>query len=183
MQKAVHEIDAAATAGKLSEPVADRESRQHLPYINAVIKEALRLHPAVGMMLERLVPAGGATICGKHISGGTIVGINPWAVHYDPDVFPEPEKFEPERWLKGSMNEAHLAAMERSFFAFGAGSRICMGRNLSMIEMRKIVPELLRRFTFQLESADAEWEVHTAWFTPQKMPMCTVKRRLNAIYR
>lgn len=177
MQRAVEEIDAAWTDGKLSDPITDREARAHLPYMNAAIKEALRMHPAVGMLLERVVPVGGAIICGKQIPSGTIVGINPWVVHYDPEVFPEPETFRPERWLKEVNSEAHFTLMERSFFAFGAGSRVCLGRHLSMIEMRKIVPQLLRKFEIRLQDSEAEWHVHTAWFTPQKMPSCTMTKR------
>lgn len=177
MTKAVTEIDAAAKAGHLSDPITDRESRTHLPYINACIKEALRMHSAVGMLLERHVPPHGAVICGKQILGGTIVGINPWVVSYDLAVFPEPESFEPERWLVEDKEK--LAMMERSFFTFGAGSRICMGRQLSLIEMRKIVPRILREFELGFEREDEVWEVSTAWFTPQKMPEVTMRRRVD----
>lgn len=143
LSAAVAEIDAAAAVDKLSYPLTGRKSRLHLPYVNACIKEALRLHPAVGMLLERHVPLGGAEICGRHIPGGTIVGINPWVVCRDPAVFDQPDDFVPERWIvdegAGEKAKERLVAMERSAaFVFGAGSRVCMGRMLSWIEMRKV---------------------------------------------
>jgi len=118
MEKLRNEIDNAAAAGKLSESITDKEARTELPYLNAVIKEALRLHPSVGLLYERHVPPAGATICGRHIPGNAIVGISPWVLQHDPNVFPDPERFEPERWLESDTNKEHLAAMEKSFFAF-----------------------------------------------------------------
>jgi cytochrome P450 len=173
MQKLQAEIDNAADTGKISKPISDKEARA-LPYLNAVIKEAMRLHSSVGLLLERHVPAGGATICGKFIPGGTIVGINPWVLQHDPTVYPAPHDFNPERWLEATPE--HLAAMEKSFFAFGAGNRVCIGKNISYIEMRKIIPELVRGFDVSLPEG-VEWEVKNMWFTQQSMPKCVLKRR------
>lgn len=176
MRKIQAEIDEAARAGKLSNPIQDKETRNELPYVNAVLKEAMRIHPSVGLLLERHVPPGGTTLCGKHIPGGTIVGINPWTLHFDPNVFPNPESFEPERWLETGKNADELAHMEKSFFPFGGGSRPCIGRHISLIEMRKIVPQLLREFDITIEG-DKEWTVHNSWFTQQQMPPCRLVAR------
>ncbi len=134
MAKLQNEIDDADKAGKLSSMIQDEEARKELPYLNAVLKEAMRLHPSVGLLFERHVPQGGANICGHFIPGGTIVGINPWVLQHDPEVFPDPEAFEPERWMLDSEKDKEkLANMEKHFFSFGAGSRVCIGRNISMI--------------------------------------------------
>lgn len=73
---------------------------QNLPYLQAVIKESLRLCPPVGMLLERQVPPGGLEIEGFHFREGEVVGMNPWTVGRNPAVFADPEKFRPERWLE-----------------------------------------------------------------------------------
>ena len=69
--------------------------------------------------------------------------------------------------------------MEKHFFSFGAGSRVCIGRNISMIEMRKIIPLLVREFDMSIED-DKEWTVKNVWFTQQTMPPVLLKRRQKA---
>lgn len=66
-----------------------------------MIKEAGRLHPAKGLPLERVVPEGGATICGEFMRQGTVVGINAWVSHRDKGVFGgDAEEWRPERWVE-----------------------------------------------------------------------------------
>ncbi|KAL6232759.1 hypothetical protein BDW75DRAFT_242661 [Aspergillus navahoensis] len=132
MKKVVGEIDAADSAGHLSSPISYKESMEHLPNLAAVIKEAMRLHPSVGLILERHVREGGVTVYERHILAGTTVGINAWALHHDEKVFPDPKAFIPERWLESTL--ANLKEMKQSFFAFGAGSRTCVGKNISLIK-------------------------------------------------
>ena len=90
--------------------------------------------------------------------GGTVVGINLWVLQHDPDVIPDPEKFEPERWLEYANSKEKPAEQEKRFFSFGAGSRVCIGRGISQIEMRKNIPLLVREFDMSLEG-DGKWKV------------------------
>ena len=119
-------------------------SVKDLPYLSAVVKEGLRCHPATGLLLERIVPAQGINICGKFIPGGTIVGCNAWTVHRDNLFGPHPEQFRPKRWLEASVEQKRL--MENALLTFGAGSHTCIGKNISLLEMYKLVPALLMRF-------------------------------------
>jgi cytochrome P450 len=81
-----------------------------------VIKEALRLHPGVAFPLERIVPEGGATLCGKFIPGGTVVGMNAWVLHRDQRVFgSDADVFRPERWLEAEPDRLKL--MEQTFLS------------------------------------------------------------------
>lgn len=160
--KLVAEIDEAQRQGKLGYPISYKESTTHLPYTQAVIKEAMRLHPSVGLLLERYVPPGGIEICNQHIPAGTVVGVNPWVVHRDPVVFPDPEVFLPERWIESEADK--LKEMEAGFFNFGAGSRTCLGKNMSTMEMSKVVPQLLRDYSVSLADPGKEWVVRNAWW-------------------
>lgn len=91
----------------------------------------LRLHPAVGLSLPRVVPPEGFEVCGKYIPGGSVVGANAWVIHRNEEVYGEDvEEFRPERWLQDNVSDMH-----RYFLAFGAGSRTCIGRNISWMEM------------------------------------------------
>ncbi|KAL9109587.1 MAG: hypothetical protein Q9227_005767 [Pyrenula ochraceoflavens] len=195
MDKVVSEIDAADKDGKLSPIITYKESTDHLPYVGAAIKEGMRLHSSVGLIMERHVPREGAVICGKHIPGGTIVGINPWVsipfalsrhltlanlpmqvLNYDETLFPSPESFDPSRWLTAS--EEHLREMDTAWqLIFGGGSRVCIGRNISTIEIYKVIPQLLKTFTLELEKPEQEWHVRDHWFTQQEGLICRLTKR------
>lgn len=175
MVKVQAEIDSATDDQKLSNPVSYQESVTHLPYLGAVLKEAMRLHPSVGLILEREVPKEGASICGKHIPSGTIVGINAWVLHRNGQIFPDPNSFIPERWLENPPQT--LKEMEQSFFTFGSGSRTCIGKNISLMEMHKIIPQLLREFEIRLHSPEKEWRTLNVWFVQQEELICDFVRR------
>ena len=174
-EKLIAEIDALDAEGKLSDPIAFGESNQ-MPYLQACMREAMRLHPAVGMLLERFVPAGGVTIAGKYLSAGTIVGANPWVVARDKGVYgDDTDVFRPERWLEAGASQLKL--MERNYLAFGAGSRTCLGKNISLLEMNKLVPQILRNFEVELAHPEVDWQIADYWFVKQTGLICRVRRR------
>ncbi|KAH6642759.1 pisatin demethylase [Boeremia exigua] len=142
------------------------EQSRDLPYLSSVIKEALRIHPAVGLPLERIVPAGGISVCDTFIPGGTIIGCSAWVVHKDQRVFGEDaDQWRPERWLEGGAEKQSL--MNSMLFSFGAGSRTCIGKNISLLEMHKLVPTLLKTFKLELVGSEQSWTLHNAWFVKQ----------------
>lgn len=107
----------AEQKGELSDPPSFAET-QKLPYLQAVLKECLRVHPTVGLPLWREVTAGGATIAGKSFPAGTNVGINSWVAHRNRDVWgPDADDFRPERWIESS--EDQLREMNAMFMLFG----------------------------------------------------------------
>jgi cytochrome P450 len=122
-----------------------------LPFLSAVIKEALRCHPAAGLLLERVVPPQGLELCGERLPGGTIVGCNAWVIHQDAKIFgADADRFRPDRWIEASPE--HKRVMENSLFSFGAGARTCIGKNISYLEMYKLVPAILQRFEVSCKS-------------------------------
>jgi cytochrome P450 len=98
-----------------------------LPYLDAIVKEGLRCFPPIPMSFPRFVPQGGSAIEGYFIPGGTIVSCQPYTIHKDPNVFPRPLEFQPERWLDKEDAQA-LVERNRWFFAFGVGGRGCLGK-------------------------------------------------------
>ncbi|KEF54719.1 uncharacterized protein A1O9_09161 [Exophiala aquamarina CBS 119918] len=136
-----------------------------IPYLGAVIKESLRIHPAAGLPLERVVPEGGATISGHYIPAGTIVGCSAWTIHRDRKIFGDDvDAFRPERWLE---HPVKAAEMNQVLFSFGAGARTCAGKNISYLEMYKLVPAMLRTFDLQLAYPEREWHLDNRWFVKQ----------------
>ena len=152
LRKARQEVDDATSAGKLSDFITYNEVIAHLPYVCASIKEGMRLHPSVGQLLERLVPSGGATICGRFYPEGTVVGVNAWASHRHPDFFQDPGDFIPERWLESSQTQ--LKEMERAIFYFGGGSRTCIGKNMALSSIHKLLARFLREMDVKLHNPD-----------------------------
>ncbi|CAK7266343.1 hypothetical protein SEPCBS57363_002048 [Sporothrix epigloea] len=126
-----------------------------LPYLNAVLKEGLRLYASIPMSLPRHVPAGGRFIDGTWLPEGTIVSCQPYTMHrFDEDVFPNPDEFNPDRWL-GTDPELD-AEMNRRFFAFSTGGRGCLGKHLAIAEMKMLLQEVYQRFETVLGDTDGK---------------------------
>jgi cytochrome P450 len=115
-------IDEAAAAGKLSKNVTYQEALQ-LDYFQACLKEAMRLRPALGLPVERVVPEGGAEIDGIRYPGGTRLALSSWVLHRDKALFGhDADVFRPERWLE---DEEKARQMERHGFWVSGFYLIC----------------------------------------------------------
>ncbi|KDN64066.1 putative cytochrome P450 [Colletotrichum sublineola] len=125
--------------------VSDADCRK-LPYLQAVIKEGMRVHPPVTNMDPKRVPDGGDTVVldGRPVflPGGTNVSCAAWPLHLDKGIFGEDaELFRPERWLLET-DEKRLTAMHRVHeLMFGYGKYQCLGRPIAMMEIGKTVFE------------------------------------------
>jgi cytochrome P450 len=138
------EIDEGLHAGTLSNPPKWAEVHK-LPYLEAVLKESMRLLPIASWGLDRIVPAAGATISGKFIPGGTVVGCQIDAIHRDHAVYGKDSSvFRPERWIEA--DEEQRRRMDRAFLGFSAGKRICTGIHIAWLEMKKALPLILMNF-------------------------------------
>ncbi|CAI7588358.1 unnamed protein product [Penicillium manginii] len=156
-----------------------------LPYLDAVIREAMRVNPGIAMIFERVVPEEGFTLPdGQYLPAGTKIGINPAVTNKDYGVFGEDaDEFNPDRWFQGKdESNEHFEARSRRMkdtvdFVFGGGGRICMGRYLAMLEIKKLIATLYNVFDIQLVDSKHEWTYRNAWFVYQyDMPMI-IRRR------
>ena len=156
---------------------SDSESK---PYLRAVVYESTRLHPAVAMPLERYVPEGGLILPnGQYIPQGCIIGINPHTIGRNPLVYDDPEEFRPERWLPGPHEseddyQKQLLLMKNSDLTFGAGSRMCIGKNLALLQVYKIVATLVSCYNISLAHPDDEWTTHNSFFLCQQDVRVTI---------
>ncbi|OAP56096.1 hypothetical protein AYL99_09275 [Fonsecaea erecta] len=121
-----------------------------LPYLQAVIKESLRLTPPATINLPRYVPEGGRVVAGTYFPAKTIVGMSALPVHLNQENFgPDAAAFNPDRWISGS-GGITPDEMQRYWMPFGHGSRQCIGKNVAMMELIKLVGTLLLYFDVEL---------------------------------
>ena len=179
LARLMDELDSAS----LSSPVTWKEGQQ-LVYLDACVKEAMRVHPGVGLGLERVTPVEGLTLTdGTRLQGGTVVSMNAYVVHRNKDVFGvDADHYNPNRWLQGknesnSAFQARYNNMRRHDFTFGAGTRTCIGKNISLIEIYKVIPSLLLEFDIQLAEPHKEWHTKNSFFVFQTGLDCTLKKR------
>jgi cytochrome P450 len=119
-----------------------------LPYLDAVVNESLRCHNISRLPTSRLTPPSGMAICGKWIPGGVEVGVYGPVMHHRKEVFgKDVDVFRPERWLD---DEEKVRRMRNTLFSFGSGKYSCLGKNLSRLELLKVIPELIRTFEVSL---------------------------------
>ncbi|KAF4538553.1 Cytochrome p450 [Lasiodiplodia theobromae] len=119
----------------LADPEADPQT---MPYLSAVIKETLRISMANPTRLPRVVPPQGWNFDSTFIPPGTIVGLSPFTLHFNPQVFTSPYEFLPERWRNPTPE------MIRDHIPFGLGSRACIARNLATVELYLALREVVR---------------------------------------
>nr|CAD7200883.1 unnamed protein product [Timema douglasi] len=142
------EIDASlgVDGGKLT-----YETTQNIPYLDAVISETLRLYPPAAFVDRScvkpyVIPASGDNP-EVHLKKGDRLWVSVPGLHYDPDYFPEPDKFDPERFNED--NKDNITPF--TFVPFGVGPRTCLGKRFAQMQMRMCLCGLLSRYTLQLE--------------------------------
>jgi cytochrome P450 len=116
-----------------------------LPFTLQVVKETLRLYPPVYLMLPRRA-LHDLEIDGYLVAKGEIVLVSPYAMHHRADYFPEPDRFDPERFTP----RAEDALPPHAFMPFGAGPHSCLGEGFALMEAQFILATVVQRVTFAL---------------------------------
>ncbi|KAK9426646.1 putative Cytochrome P450 [Seiridium unicorne] len=121
----------------------DSTSALQLPYLQAVINEALRIHPSGAQGFPRISP--GTQIDGKWVPKGTEIYTCTWVVSHSPEYFEKPEEFIPERWTDPNYKDVKEASQP-----FSLGYRACIGRSFAILQMTLTLATIL--YTYDLES-------------------------------
>jgi cytochrome P450 len=119
------------------------EDVSRMPYTRAVVSESMRLYPPAWSIARRALSE--VDIGGYRITKGAIVIASPWIVHRDARWFPDPESFEPGRWLTEDPERPRTA-----YFPFGGGSRICIGERFAWMEASLLLATLASRWRLRL---------------------------------
>ena len=136
------------------EVVISYDKIKDLPFLRAVLDEGLRILPPTSAALPRRTPPEGAQVLGEWIPDNTTVCMTIYGTHRDPNVFLNPDEFQPQRW----MDPEERRRMEPYFIPFSAGARGCIGRNISYLEQIVMLASLVHRYDFALPNS--EWELY-----------------------
>ncbi|XP_054818187.1 cytochrome P450 CYP82D47-like [Prosopis cineraria] len=140
LKKAVHEVDTQVGGERL----ASESDIKNLPYLQAILKETLRLYPAAPLdVMHKSVDD--CTVAGYHIPTGTHLLTNLSKIHRDPRVYEDPLEFRPERFLSRH-KDVDLRGKHFELIPFGAGRRMCPGISFALLMMQLTLANLLQGF-------------------------------------
>ncbi|MDI1490376.1 MAG: hypothetical protein OHK93_001578 [Ramalina farinacea] len=126
---------------------------EQLPLLNGLVNESLRLAFGSTIRSPRVAPTESLQYKGLVIPPGSPISMSPYFVLTDPEIFPEPESFRPERWIEAAQKGQNL---NRYLVAFSRGSRNCLGMNLAYAELYMTIAAFVRRFDLEIFETTAE---------------------------
>ncbi|KAG5228496.1 geraniol hydroxylase [Salix suchowensis] len=146
MRKAQDELD--NVVGK--DNMVDESHIYKLSYLHAIMKETLRLHPVLPLLIPHC-PSETCTIGGYSVPKGSQIFINVWAVHRDPSIWENPIEFKPERFLDSKFD---YSGSDFNYFPFGSGRRICAGIAMAERMFLYFLATLLHSFDWKLPAGE-----------------------------
>jgi cytochrome P450 len=158
------EVVAAAPSGRLA-----LDALGDLTYLDAVIRETLRLNPVIPDVMRLLRRP--TEIAGRELPAGVAVAPNIYAAHRRPETWPDPERFLPERFLGKRPNPYE-------YFPFGGGMRRCLGMAFALLEMKVVLATLFARAEFALAPGYGVRVVrrNVTWGPSEGMPIVILRR-------
>lgn len=155
------EVRGTFGVGAFPQIVDDIETVDKLPYLDAVLKETMRVHSAIPGAEPRVTDKPyEVQINGKSVvvPTGTEISCQPYSMHRVELVFPNPDEWIPERWLQGEDEKfeeysERVQLMNKYLFAFGRGIRMCLGMNLAVTEMKLACANMYWRFQLSIDSS------------------------------
>lgn len=161
-------------------------SLSRLPYLNAVLQEAMRLCPTIPDGMRRIVPKGGAVVAGYFLPKDVVVSVPQWATYHSESNFRSPSSFLPERWLSESsqLSSPYRSDRKDGFNPFSLGPRNCPGRTLAFLEMRLILAKVLWSFDLA-KSVQADlpmWEKQDIYWFWVKQPTYVTLRKSSRLW-
>ena len=136
--------------------------------VRNVFREALRLYPPITFIPR--VALRDTELDGIAIKRGTMIMIAPWSIHRHELLWPNPDRFDPDRFA------GEREIIPGSYLPFGLGPRICVGAAFATIESALILARLIRRYDFEVESPDKVRPVARLTTKPARAIICRVRR-------
>ncbi|KAI4964814.1 hypothetical protein ZWY2020_059517, partial [Hordeum vulgare] len=167
LAKATEELDRVVGRGRW----VTEQDIPSLPYVEAIVKEAMRLHPVAPLLAPRLSREE-ASVGGYDIPAGTRVFVSVWSIGRDPALWDAPEEFTPERFLGSKMD---VKGQDFELLPFGSGRRMCPAHSLGLKVIQVSLANLLHGFAWRLpdgvSTAELGMEEIFGLTTPRKFPL------------
>ncbi|KAK5690382.1 hypothetical protein LTR97_012250 [Elasticomyces elasticus] len=162
LRKVQAEVDEVLGSGAETS-MADQIDRARLPYLHACVMEVLRWHATTPIPLPREVEAD-VEVRGYHIPKGTTVMTNVWTIQRDPDFYDEPERFEPERYMRHPLGIKDSAPSQhrKALYTFGFGRRECPGRDFFFQQMEVTMAQVIWALDF-VPTGELDTDVRTGF--------------------
>ena len=156
----------------------------NLPYIEAIVKETMRMHPVVPLLVPRCARED-CKVAGYDIQKGTRVIVNVWSIVRDPELWEKPEVFWPDRFMGKDID---FKGQDCKFLPFGAGRRMCPGYSLGLKVIQSSLANLLHGYRWKLPNdmkpEDLDMEEIFGLTTPRKISLVAIvePRLLRNLY-
>jgi len=147
------------------------ESLRDLEKTEGAVKEALRIHPPLFILLRAALED--CEILGYQVKKGNWVAVSPMVAHRDPDVFENPLEFDPDRYGPGREEDKRPFA----YIAFGGGRHKCMGNAFAILQIKTIMAVLLNRYDFELAGDPIETDFQGLVLGPKPPIRIRYRRR------
>ncbi|XP_022886217.1 cytochrome P450 71A1-like [Olea europaea var. sylvestris] len=145
-----------------------------LPYVEAIVKETMRLHPVAPMLVPRLARED-CKVAGYDIQKETQVLVNVWTIGRDPEIWENPDEFHPERFVGKNID---VKGQDFELLPFGSGRRMCPGYSLGLKVIESSLANLLHGYNWRLPEnmrpQDLNMEEIFGLSTPRKFPLVAV---------
>ncbi|VBB82151.1 Putative cytochrome P450 E-class, group I [Podospora comata] len=166
-------IELQEKEGGREERVVSWGQAKRLVYLQACLKEGLRMFAPVPMNLPRVVGPEGLEIGGRRFEKGSILSVNSWVMHFSDEIWGEDAgEFKPERWLREDAGE-----LDRWFMPWGYGYNSCPGQNIARLELSKIAATLVRDYDISQVNPEQEWKWQAFFTVVQHSWPCYIKAR------
>jgi sterol 14-demethylase len=147
------------------------QSLREVPVLESVIKEVLRLHPPLIILMRGVLRD--FQVVGHTVPAGKLVAISPAVSHHIPELFPEPARFDPERYMPGREEDTNTFA----WIPFGGGHHRCSGSAFALMQLKAITVSLLRDWEFELVDPPERYEPDYTKMVVQPKQPCRVRYR------
>lgn len=167
------EIDRIVKTGQM---ISDSDL-PNLPYLHAVVKETLRMHPPGPLLSWARLAIHDAHVGGHFIPAGTTAMVNMWAITHDDQIWPDPTTFDPERFINDDMT---IMGSDLRLAPFGSGRRVCPGKAMGLATVELWLAQLIQKFKWvRVENGEVDLSECLKLSLEMKQPLiCKVVPRL-----